>query len=146
MRNLPFKIALTTAILCATSMTAPINSANAQDAPAPNVPALEKPLAPDAVGEAFETMMGAIEDGNRLVFIAAGDASFKAAITPALFKSVVDTLAFRLEAGHEMLYLGDLKRGGASVYLWRVRYKDEGDDTLAEMSWKDGKVIGILIH
>lgn len=149
MRKLDLKTFLITSILCGAALMLPIEPAGAQETPATPVAAPEKvlaPVAPDEAGAVFEAMMGALEANNRLVFIAAGDAGFKAAITPALFKSVVDMLAFRLEAGHEFTYLGELKRGGALVYLWRVRFKDDGADTLAEMSWKDGKVIGFLLR
>ena len=104
------------------------------------------PVAPDAAKQTFEAMLGAIEDNNRAAFVAFADARFKAALTPPAFKSVVDQVAFRLQAGHKILYLGEMRKMGFTTYLWRVRFDDDGDDVLAEMSVKDEKVGGFFLR
>ena len=125
-------------------LTTQISSASAQNE-TPTAPAVQE-LAPKAAQQTFETMMGALEDNNRLAFVALADADFKAALTPPVFKSVVDQIAFRLQAGHKTTYFGETKKKGFAVYLWRVRFDDDGDDALVEMSIKDEKVGGFFLR
>ena len=55
-------------------------------------------------------------------------------------------VAPKLLAGHELSYLGDLRQHGYHVTLWKVSFKDGGDDALATLSVKDGKVGGFFIR
>ena len=155
------KLSKTVQILAATAFIGSI--AGAQDAPTqdeaapaqitqpapPNAPATpEKPLAPVApkfASETFEAMMGAIEDNNRAAFLAFADTDFKAALTPPQFKQVSAQVAPRLKGEHAFKYLEEINRAGYVVYLWRVRFENGGDDFLAQMSVKDGKVGGFLL-
>lgn len=49
----------------------------------------------------------------------------------------------RFKGGYETTFLGDLKMKGNQVYLFRLRFKDGGDDLLGTLSLKEGKVSGI---
>ncbi len=124
---------------------APVAHAQAAQEPTAPAPKTEAPVAPKAAQDIFEAMLGAIEDDNRAVFVAQADANFKAALTPPVFKAVSDQVAARLKAGHQDLYLGEMKKAGFTVHLWRVRFTDGGDDFLAQMSLKDGKVGGFFL-
>jgi hypothetical protein len=49
----------------------------------------------------------------------------------------------RTSGGYGLTFLGELNQHGYQVFLYRLRFKDGGDDMLATMSLKDDKVAGI---
>ncbi len=78
-------------------------------------------------------------------FIADCDDAMKA-ITKTQVTSVSKQIEPRAKGGYDTEYLGDLKQRGYAVSLWRLRFKDGGDDILATLSMKDGKVGGFFLH
>ena len=52
----------------------------------------------------------------------------------------------RFTGGYDSSFLGELNQKGFEVYLYRLRFKDGGDDMLATPSLKDGKVGGSFFH
>ncbi len=89
-------------------------------------------------------LVTAIENDDYFAFIADGEAPFRQ-LTKAQFEVVAAVLAPKLLSGHQVSYLGDLKKQGYRVSLWKVSFKDGGDDLLATLSVKDGKVGGFYI-
>jgi opacity protein-like surface antigen len=83
-------------------------------------------------------MVGALENAKYDDFIADGDAGWKK-VPKASFDSMANGIGPRLKAGYTLTYLGEIKQGGAQVTLWRIAFKT-GDDLLAKVSIKDGKV------
>ena len=77
-------------------------------------------------------------------FDADGDAAFKG-LTKEQFEAVVKLLAPRFKAGYEVIFLGNLKQKGYDVSLWKLAFKDGGDDMLGTLSLKDGKVGGFWV-
>lgn len=134
-------------LILGASMLVSTAPALAQDAPAPAKEA-EPPaaLAPADAKDTFETMMGAIQNDKYGVFGSLASPTFKAALTPAAFKSLVEQLAARLQGGHEYRYLGALNKAGFVVSLWRVRFKDGGDDFLCEISENAAGVSGFYLR
>lgn len=61
------------------------------------------------------------------------------------FEAVVSRLSAKLKNGYDLTYLGDLNQRGYEVTLWRIRFKSGGDDLLATLSMKDGKIGGFWI-
>ena len=59
---------------------------------------------------------------------------------------VATTLAPRLQAGHELSYLGVLNQRGLRVTVWKLSFKDGGDDHLVTLGVKDGKVAMFLVR
>ncbi len=55
-------------------------------------------------------------------------------------------LAPRLRAGYEMSYLGVLNQRGQRVTVWKLSFKDGGDEHLVTLGVKDGKVGSFLIR
>jgi hypothetical protein len=55
-------------------------------------------------------------------------------------------ISSRLKAGYSLVYFGEMKKLNYHVTVWKVSYKDGGDDDLAELSVKDGKVGGFWIR
>jgi hypothetical protein len=49
----------------------------------------------------------------------------------------------RLKGGFEATYLCQVKKGGIQVYLWKLTFKDGGDDLVALMALQDGKVASL---
>ncbi|MEH2102821.1 MAG: hypothetical protein V7K76_24360 [Nostoc sp.] len=42
--------------------------------------------------------------------------------------------------------MGNLKQQGYQVYLWKLTFLDGGDDVLARLSLKDGKIGGFWLN
>jgi hypothetical protein len=83
-------------------------------------------------------MVHALETSNYEEFIADGDAGWKKVPKPS-FDNMANGIGPRLKAGYTLSYLGEVKQGGAQVTLWRIAFKT-GDDLLAKVAIKDGKV------
>ncbi|WP_051470255.1 hypothetical protein [Fischerella sp. PCC 9605] len=98
-----------------------------------------------SVQTAFTNLMAAIEENNYDNFVAAGNAAFKEGITRQMFTRVSAELAPRMKKGYEAVFLGELRQQGYRVYLWKLTFKDGGDDLLAKLSLKDGKVGGFWL-
>lgn len=89
-------------------------------------------------------LLEAIASGDYASFVANGDAAFRG-LTKPQFDAVAAQLGPKFKAGYEATYLGDLNQKGFQVTLWRLRFKAGGDDALASLSLKDGKVGGFWI-
>lgn len=76
-------------------------------------------------------------------FVADGTTNLKEALTKTQFEASSDILKPKLEAGYEVMDLGELNQRGYEVYLYRLRFKNGSDDILGTLSLKDGKVGGI---
>ena len=90
-------------------------------------------------------LLNAIQVNDMAAFVAVGGEDVKAALSKKAFAQVHDQVGPRLKKGYEMLFLTDLKQGGYQVYLWKLSFKDEGDDTLATLSLQNGKVAGFFL-
>jgi hypothetical protein len=51
-----------------------------------------------------------------------------------------------MKKGYETTYMGALSQQNCQVYLWKLIYKDGGDDTLAKLAVQDGKVAGFWLQ
>ncbi len=76
-------------------------------------------------------------------FIADADDKVKAALTPSMFEAASNLIIKRTSGGYDITFLGELNQHGYQVFLYRLRFKDGGDDMLGTMSLKDDKVGGI---
>lgn len=90
-------------------------------------------------------LITAIEKSDYEAFVADGDGPFRQ-LKKEQFEAVAAQLASRFKGGYEVTPLGDLRQKGYHVTLWRVRFKDGGDDALATLSMKAGKVSGFWIR
>jgi hypothetical protein len=101
---------------------------------------------PDELDCAFAIgLVTAIEKADYAWFVANGDSAFQQ-LKQEQFAAVAAQLSPRLKAGYELTYLGELRQQGCHVTLWRVRFSDGGDDALATLSLKAGKVGGFWIR
>ena len=102
--------------------------------------------APAEAKAASATLISAITTNDYAAFQAQGDEKFAKALTKDLFDKVQTQIAPRLKAGYEMTYITDLNRQGHKVTLWKLTFNDGGDDAVATLSMKDGKVTGFFIQ
>jgi hypothetical protein len=105
--------------------------------------------AADAPGDAAAIatkLFAAIENTDYAAFVADGDAVFQQKLKPEQFAAVAAQLAPMLKAGHDVTYLGELQQKGFRVTLWKLSFKQGGNDLLATLSLKDGKVGGFWIR
>jgi hypothetical protein len=106
-----------------------------------SVVAMEAPVAAQA--EATK-LVSAIASDDYAAFVVNGNAAFQG-LKKGQFESVVSQIGSNLKSGYDLNYLGDLNQRGYQVTLWRIRFKNGGDDLLATLSMKDGKVGGFWI-
>ena len=100
---------------------------------------------PPAASQAEATkLVSAIACNDYASFVADGNAAFQS-LKKGQFEAVVFQLGSKLKAGYDLSYLGDLNQQGYQVTLWRIRFKSGGDDLLATLSMKDGKVGGFWV-
>jgi hypothetical protein len=94
----------------------------------------------------FNKILSAQKAHNYSEFVSDADDKLKAAISQTQFDAASDSLNKRFKDGYDVKFLGDLNQGGFQVFLYRLRCKDGGDDFLATLIIKDGKVDGIRFH
>ena len=98
-----------------------------------------------AVQRQFKQLINAVESGDHAAFVAEGTPQFKAT-PPAAVVAVSKSYGARLKKGYDAAYLAELKQMGHKVYLWKLTFKDGGDDMIARMVMKDGKVAGFFFQ
>ena len=94
----------------------------------------------------FTKLMEATLSNDYDAFVAASDATMKAGVTKPMLEGVSQQLKPRADKGYDATYLGEMNKQGHKVHLWRLRFKDGGDDALATLSEKDGKAGGFYIR
>ena len=102
------------------------------------------PAAPTPATHAAK-LIAALENGDYAAFIADGDATFSA-FKKEQFESVAAQLSARLKQGYDISPLGELKKRGQQVTLWKITFKGGGDDLLATLSISEGKVTGFWVN
>lgn len=102
--------------------------------------------APPNIEATLKKMLAATESASRAAFVADGDASFQADITPQMFNGFSAQFAPRLKRGYTTTFVTQLHQEGYSVYVWKVEFKDGGDDLLFTLAVKDGKVGGFFLR
>lgn len=100
----------------------------------------------DSARPVLDKLLKAIEANDYDTFVADGTAEVKAVLTKQMLEGVSAQVAPRMEKGYDATFLGELKQQGGQVYLWKLAYKDGGDDTLVRLTLKTGKVAGFLLQ
>ena len=101
---------------------------------------------PDQVTQTiFKTLMEATVSNNYDAFIAECDAPMKAAMTKPILEGASKQIEPRAKQGYEAQYFGEVKKQGYQVHIWRLQFKDGGDDIVATLSVKDGKAGGFFL-
>ena len=102
--------------------------------------------APQEIEATMKNMLAATQSKSLTDFLAGADASFKSTITQAMLDSLSTQLAPRLNQGYTATFLARLNQGGAAQYLWKLEFKDGGDDRLVTLVVKDGKVTAFYLR
>jgi hypothetical protein len=102
--------------------------------------------APPDIEAMLTKLLTATESGSRSAFVAEGDASFQTTITPAMFNSFSAEMAPRLKRGYTTTFVTQLHQEGFAVYVWKLEFKDGGDDLLFTLAVKDGKIGGFALR
>lgn len=101
--------------------------------------------APADVDVSFRRMLHATIQNNYDDFISGTDASIRATLKPAALMDVSLKLRPRADKGYRVEYLGYYMVSGHTTHLWKLVFEDGGDDVLATMSQKDGKISGFYL-
>ncbi len=99
----------------------------------------------DATKDVFRKLIQATVMNDYDAFVEPADATLKAAITKQMLEGVSQQMAPRMKPGFDSYYMGELNQQGCKVHLWRLQFKDGGDDVLATLSIKDGKAAGFFL-
>ena len=91
----------------------------------------------------FKGLLAAQTAKDYDAFVADADDNLKAALTKTQFDASSNFMIKRTSGGYDTTFLGELNQHGYQVFLYRLRFKDGGDDILGTMSLKDDKVGGI---
>lgn len=78
-------------------------------------------------------------------FIAQGTPEFGALGEPE-FAKVANALSPRLKQGYDVTYLGSLRQQGLDISVWKISFADKGDDLLATLNVREGKVGGFFLR
>lgn len=136
-----FPIMAALAVVCLAA--APVS---AQTAPATDAANADtRSIAPAPATQTFDMMMDALKDDDYDAFISMGTPAMQHALSKTLFETVAADVGPREKEGFKATYLDSLKKGGMTVYVWKIEFKT-GDDTLAEMTLDNGKVAGFFLR
>lgn len=102
--------------------------------------------APAAVQKICKKMLDAIEAKDRDAFVADSTEEVKEGVTAEVMAKLSKKLGARLKKGYDSTYLCQLKQLGYEVHLWKLTFKDAGDDVVIRMAMKEGKVAGFFLQ
>ena len=101
--------------------------------------------APKEDSASVKKLITSLVNSDYASFVADGEVRFKA-LKQEQFDSVAASVAPVLKQGYEVTYLGTLNQKGYRMSLWKVSLKAGGDDLLASLSMRNGKVGGFFIR
>ena len=103
-------------------------------------------LEPDPTHEKYaQILVEALKADNYEDYVSNGDASFKK-LNRDGFHTLAAKLSPRLKAGYIPTYLGDLRDPDFHISLWKLTFKDGGDEIMAMLNMKAGMVESFWLH
>jgi hypothetical protein len=102
--------------------------------------------APQEIEATMKNMLAATQAKSLTDFVAGGDTSLKSTMTQPMLDSFSAQFAPRLNQGYTATFLARLNQGGYAIYMWKLEFKDGGDDRLVTLVVKDGKVSGFFVR
>ena len=93
-------------------------------------------LPDEAMQKKLIALFEAIEADDYANFTRAITDEFKTALPKKLFATVTTAFAPRLAKGYDLAYMGEIRKGEFKTYVWKIIFRDGGDDVLATMSLK----------
>ena len=91
-------------------------------------------------------ILKAVENNDLGNFFAEGDNQFKVSVTKQMFDNMSATIAPRMKKGYKVVSLGTLNQQGYQLCLSKLVFKDGGDDILARLVLRNGKVAGMWFN
>ena len=128
---------------CSAALAALLLTADCALASAQTAPAADQAQPPAAVAKLYNTENAAVAARNYAAFVAPGTATFKKALTKALFSTACANVSDNLKTGITSQYDGLRTVQGATIYAWRVTCKN-GVQYIAVMGVQGGKVAAFL--
>lgn len=101
---------------------------------------------PPGVQTLYETLMDATIHNKVERFHGACDESVRAAVTPEALGRVSDSVQPVLAPGYDTDYLGNYRKTGLDVHLYRVDPSAGEDDLLVMLAVRNGKCAGFLMR
>jgi len=114
------------------------------DLPKPSATPGNEPTSPERA--VLDKLLKATELNDYDSFVADGADVFKARMSEQMLESVSSQLSPRMKKGYQCVPLGELSQHGCQVLLWKLVFKDGGDDALAKLVMKDDKVAGFWLQ
>jgi hypothetical protein len=106
----------------------------------------QSPKADPEAQKLCDKMLEAIKTADRDAFVANAADTVKEGTTQQVMDALEKQLGARLKKGFEQTYLCQLKQAGHQVHLWKLTFKDGGDDLVVRLALKDGKVGGFFFN
>jgi hypothetical protein len=94
----------------------------------------------------LDKLLKAVEANDYINFVADADDFFKAGVTKEKLDRASAQFSPRMKKGYQCSYLGELRQQGCRVMVWKLVFKDGGDDTLVKLALKDGKADGFWMQ
>ena len=91
----------------------------------------------------FKKMLEAQKASDYDAFVVDADDKLKTALSKDQFTVASTIFNEKFKEGYDLTFLGEVNQRGFQVFLYRLRPKS-GDDFIASLSIKDGKVGGIV--
>lgn len=90
-------------------------------------------------------LLDAMAQNDYKAFVGQGTPEFSA-LDQQQFSQVATALSPRLKHGYTVQYLGNLRQQGLDISVWKIGFKDQGDELLATLNVRDGKVGGFFLR
>lgn len=90
-------------------------------------------------------LLNAMAQNDYQAFIGHGTPEF-GAIGKQQFTEVADAVSPRLKQGYTVQHLGNLRQQGLDISVWKISFSDQGDDLLATLNVRNGKVGGFFLR
>lgn len=90
-------------------------------------------------------LLNAMAQNDYQAFIGQGTPEFGAIGNPQ-FTEVANAVSPRLKQGYTVQYLGNLRQQGLDISVWKISFSDQGDDLLATLNVRNGKVGGFFLR
>jgi hypothetical protein len=91
------------------------------------------------------TIFAALGKSDYEAFVAGGDPAFSA-LPRGQFESAAARIGPRLRGSYCVLPLGELKKDGELLTLWKIKFRDGGDDLLVTLRTKDDRITGLSVN
>ena len=109
------------------------------------LPAFAADPAPE-VDAAFRQILTATIENDYDKFITGTDTAIQATLKKEDLAVVSMKIRSRVEKGYTLFYFGSYQASGHIVHLWKIMFQAGGDDVLATMSRKDGRISGFYLN